>query len=128
MIDKLGGILTKGLLGNGPSSMILGHFNLGIFEISIIVTPTSGSGSAVIPNWPSVHPDNYSEEDKFLTIKIKINEIETTKIYRISKNKAKIVIKLNESVKKFIKNTEIFIGNLIPKSVKRVMKINITPK
>lgn len=124
MIDKLGGILIGGLLGNGPNSLILGHFNLGLFEISIVIGPPGGGG-AVVSHWPSVRPQDETPEDKFLTIKIRLKEQEITRIYRISNNKASVLIKLNESVKNLISKTNVIVDKLIIKPIKRVFKINL---
>lgn len=125
MIDKLGGILTNGLLGNGPSSMILGFFNLGLFDVTIIIEPVGGGGGAVVPHWPSVRTSDESPEDKFLTIKIRLKQQEITRVYRISKGKATVLIKINESVKTFITKTSILVNNFVVKPIKRVFKIKV---
>jgi hypothetical protein len=126
MIDSLGGILTKGLLGNGPTSLILGYFNLGIFDITITPTPpTSGGGSAVISHWPSVRSQDEADDDKYLTIKIRLQQQEITRTYRISNKRASVFIKLNESVKVFVEKTEIIFDKFIVKPIKKVFKISI---
>lgn len=125
MIDSLGGILTNGLLGNGPNSMILGQFNLSLFGITIIIEPVGGGGGAVVQHWPSVRTGDESEEDKFLTIKIRLKQQEITRVYRISNGNATVLIKINESVKTFITKTSILVNNFVVKPIKRVFKINV---
>jgi len=122
MIDSLGGILTKGLLGNGPSSMILGFFNLHIGDVTVIVSPVKGHPQV----YPHIRPrPDDEEDDKYLTIKIRLKDKEITKVYRISSGKASALIKLSESKRKLIKKTSIIVDNVIIKPFKRVFKIKL---
>ena len=122
MIDKLGGILTNGLLGNGPSSMILGFFNLGLFDVTVVVTPVKGHPQS----FPGYVPTGREEEDdKYLTIKIRIKQQEITRTYRISNGKATVLIRINESVKTFISKTSVLVNNFVVKPIKRVFKIKM---
>jgi hypothetical protein len=124
MIDKLGGILTKGLLGNGPSSMILGRFNLSLFGIEIIVTPVVSAGASGI-RYPFPSRDDEQPDDQYLTFKIRLKEQEFVKTYRLSKTNVTILLKLNESIKNILRKTDVFVTDFLVKPVKKMIKFNI---
>ncbi len=121
MIDSLGGILTKGLLGNS-SSLVLGFFNLGFFEISVVITPDYHPQGL-----PGFHRNDEIDEvnDKYLSIVIRIKDQKINKIYKISNNQANVLIKINKSVKTIFNNTNIVINKLVLKPIKNILKINI---
>ena len=122
MIDSLGGILLNGLLGNGPSSLILGFFNLGLFDVTVTVTPVKGHPQV----YPNIRPsDDDREDDKYLTFKIRLKDKEISKVYRVSNGKAQALIKLSESKRKLVKKTSVTVNKFVVKPIKRVFKIKL---
>jgi hypothetical protein len=86
-MDKLGGILTGGLLGN----MILGQFNLFFGIIDIEIRPIGGAGGTQV---------RYPEDEKY-SISIRMNLFDKTyqRSFITNKHRVNILIKILNSFK-----------------------------
>jgi hypothetical protein len=105
MIDKLGGLLIKGLLGNGPSSLILGYFNLGPISVEVIEPPippkppTTGGGGGGVP-FDGLRP-YYIDGRKLVKITVKLpNDKSWIKEYLVTDDRANFIVKVIDTLNK----------------------------
>lgn len=99
-MDVAQGIITNGLGGNA-ANMILGHFHLGFFDISIIVpeqpTIVGGGGSA----WPDQTKQWEDDAPRSIIIRVTYKKKTIERIYLVSSKRAEFII----SVSNFISDT-----------------------
>ena len=98
-MDSLGGILTKGLLGN----LILARFNLHLFSIEIIEEPPAAGGhggTGALPGWRP-HPEE-QEELKTITIAIKFKTKEYKNTYQLNEKKLRVTINILDIISRTV--------------------------
>lgn len=126
-IDSLNGILIKGLLGGGPSSLILGALRLGGFGISIGISTIPGKPSVYpqgpVVNYPRRDDDDVEPQDQYLNIDITFNNKIYKNTYKLSNKNANVLLKINESIKKTKKLSSVTVNKLVVKPVKKTLKV-----
>lgn len=91
-MDSLGGILTKGLLGNP----ILAHFNLFFFSVVITDPSTPSSGGSTAPRFAGwTRPGEEKEEAvRSVTISVKFKTKEFVNTYELTERKLRVTINI----------------------------------
>jgi hypothetical protein len=86
-MDRLGGILTGGLLGN----LILGRFNLFFGIIDVEVVSRGGAGSAV-----TGLPD---DKEYYVYMRVSLFNKNYNRTYLVKEKTAKVIVKTFEKIK-----------------------------
>lgn len=91
-MDSLGGMLTKGLLGNP----ILAQFNL--FFFSIVITtpdpPNTGGGGSTWAGTSSRSTEREEDQVRNITIAVKFKTKEFVKTYELTEKKLSVTINI----------------------------------
>lgn len=117
MIDPFQ-VATNGL---GPGFTT---FNIALMGFSFIEITISDQPGARGPVFSIPFRKSEQEDDKYVTIKIRLKDNEFIRNYRISSGQAVVTIKLFENIKNFTTKTTILVNNFVLKPLKKAFKIN----